>query len=186
MTPLRSSVALAILLIVSTGPLHSDEKPISALFLGDNNFHHPRERSRQLIPVLATRGIQITYTERLEDLDPSTLSKYDCLIIFANQEHIEKPQEKALLEYVANGGGFLPIHCASYCFLNSPDYIALVGAQFKSHEDGRFRTRITTPDHPIMKNLEGFETWDETYVHTKHNEDRTILQVRREGDRDEP
>src|SRR5439155_7578268 len=33
----------------------------------------------------------------------------------------------------------------------------------------------------------GFESWDETYVHTKHNEkDRTVLEYRQEGDRKEP
>src|SRR5207248_73649 len=33
----------------------------------------------------------------------------------------------------------------------------------------------------------GFESWDETYVHTKHNEkDRTVLEVREEGEHKEP
>ena len=32
-----------------------------------------------------------------------------------------------------------------------------------------------------------FQSWDETYVHTKHNEkDRTVLEVRAEGDAQEP
>ena len=41
--------------------------------------------------------------------------------------------------------------------------------------------------HPIMKGFEPFRTWDETYVHTKHNEkDRHVLQVRAEGQEEEP
>ena len=38
-----------------------------------------------------------------------------------------------------------------------------------------------------MKGFTGFESWDETYVHTKHNEkDRTVLEYRVEGDKKEP
>ena len=90
-----------------------------------------------------------------------------------------KDQEKALLDYVAGGGGFVPLHCASFCFLNSPEYVALVGAQFQKHGTGEFETKVVDPDHPIIKGLEPFRTWDETYVHTKHNaKDRHVLQTR--------
>ena len=38
-----------------------------------------------------------------------------------------------------------------------------------------------------MKGFRAFESWDETYVHTKHNEkDRTVLEYRAEGDGKEP
>ena len=81
----------------------------------------------------------------------------------------------------------MPLHCASYCFLNSPKYIALVGAQFLRHGTGTFDTKIVDPSHPIMKGFEPFRTWDETYVHHKHNEkDRHVLQVRAEGQGEEP
>ena len=79
------------------------------------------------------------------------------------------------------------LHCASYCFLNSPQYIALTGAQFASHSTGVFRTTIVAPEHPVMKGFGGFESWDETYVHHLHNlQDRTVLETRAEGDRQEP
>ena len=162
-------------------------KPLTVLFLGDKGHHVPADRAAQLIPVLASRGIDVTYTEAMSDLNPQTLGKYDVLMIYANTTRIEPEQEKALLDYVEDGGGFAPIHCASYCFLNSPKYIALVGAQFKSHGTGEFDTKVVDANHPIMKGLEPFRTWDETYVHTKHNEkDRHVLQVRDEKGADEP
>ena len=38
-----------------------------------------------------------------------------------------------------------------------------------------------------MKGFKGFESWDETYVHHRHNEkDRTVLEVREEKDHKEP
>src|SRR5262249_13048571 len=55
------------------------------------------------------------------------------------------------------------------------------------HKTGTFRTTIAEPKHPIMKGFAGFESWDETYVHTKHNEkDRTVLEYREEGMEKEP
>ena len=88
---------------------------------------------------------------------------------------------------MASGGGFVPLHCASFCFLNSPEYIALVGAQFQKHGTGEFETTVVAPDHPIIKGLEPFRTWDETYVHTKHNtKDRHVLQTRNDQAGSEP
>src|SRR5262249_53879568 len=90
-------------------------------------------------------------------------------------------------DYVEGGGAFVPVHCASYCFLNSPRYIALVGAQFLRHGTGEFETKIVDPSHPIMMGFVPFRTWDETYVHHKHNEQgRELLQVRAEGKTEEP
>ena len=162
-------------------------KPLSVLFLGDRGHHVPSDRVAQLIPVMATRGIAVTYTEKVSDLNPQTLGKYDALLIYANTERIEPEQEQALLDYVRGGGGFVPIHCASYCFLNSPKYIALVGAQFKSHGTGTFDVKVVDAEHPITKGLDQFRTWDETYVHARHNEEgRHLLEVRDEKGRDEP
>jgi uncharacterized protein len=161
--------------------------PLRVLFLGDQGHHRPADRAAQLAPVLAGVGIELAYTEKLEDLNLATLGRYDALVIYANITEIAPAQEKALLDYVQGGGGFVPLHCASYCFLNSPAYIALVGAQFLRHGTGEFDTKIVDPAHPIMEGFDPFRTWDETYVHHKHNEkDRHLLQVRAEGGREEP
>jgi putative membrane-bound dehydrogenase-like protein len=192
----RLPIALAWIVVLAVSPwlLASGRArgaepaaPLRVLFLGDQGHHVPAQRAAQLIPVLATRGINVTYTEAMTDLNPETLAKYDVVMIYANTTRIEPDQEKALVEYVEKGGGFAPIHCASFCFLNSPKYIALVGAQFQRHGTGEFDTRVVVADHPIMKGLEPFRTWDETYVHTKHNDvGRTVLQVRDERGKDEP
>jgi len=160
---------------------------LKVLFLGDTAGHRPNDRFKQLQPVFAKRGIELTYTDKLDDLNAKTLGGYDALMIFANHTKISAEQEKALLEYVESGKGFVPVHCASYCFLNSPKYIDMVGAQFRSHGTGTFRTDVVKPDHAIMKGFTSFKSWDETYVHTKHNpKDRTVLEVRAEGELKEP
>src|SRR5438445_1936927 len=184
----RHTVAI-LSLCLSFAPLtaHEVSRPIKVLFLGDNGHHRPAERFRQLLPVLTKRGIDLTYTDKMDALNPKLLAGYDGLIVYANTTKISPEQEKALLDFVESGKGFIPLHCASYCFLNSPKYIELVGAQFLRHGAGVFRTTIANTDHPIMKGYRGFASWDETYVQTKHNDkDRTILEYRLEGNNKEP
>ena len=123
----------------------------------------------------------------MTSLNPERLAQFAGLIVYANTTRISPDQERALLDYVASGKGFIPLHCASYCFLNSPKYIELVGAQFLRHGTGVFRAAVAEVDHPIVRGYRGFTSWDETYVHTKHNErDRTVLEYREERRGREP
>jgi putative membrane-bound dehydrogenase-like protein len=179
---MRNFILLIAGLMVSSATLAADPEPLKILFLGDNGHHRPAERFAQLAPRLAKRGIQLVYSDRMQDLHPDTLGKYDGLIVYANQDTIEPDQERALLDYVNSGRGFIPLHCASYCFRNSDAYVALVGGQFQRHGGEVFGTEIDRPDHPVMQGFGGFRSWDETYIHTLENEDRTILEYRRQGD----
>jgi len=163
------------------------ERPLKVLFLGDRGHHKPVERFAQLEPVLAGRGIELVYSERVEDLDPAVLASYDVLAVYANIDRLPATGEAAILEFVRNGKGLVPLHCASYCFRDSPAWIDLVGAQFQKHGTGEFRTANVAPDHPVMRGFGGFKSWDETYVHTKHNtRGRTVLEERVEGEQREP
>jgi putative membrane-bound dehydrogenase-like protein len=183
---LRSSL-LALCVLGLAAPLPAQApRPIKVLFLGDNGHHRPAERFRQLQPVLAARGIELMYTDRAEALKPKTLSAYDALLVYANTDTITPDQEKALLDFVEGGKGFVPLHCASYCFRNSKKYVELVGAQFQRHGTGIFRV-APAGNNPILKDYSGFESWDETYVHTRHNDrGRTVLEYREDGGRKEP
>jgi putative membrane-bound dehydrogenase-like protein len=164
----------------------ADAMPLRVLFLGDNGHHRPADRFKDLEPVLAGRQMELVYTDSLDALTPANLAGYDCLLIYANHVRIEPAQEQALLGFVQEGGGLVPIHCASFCFLNSQRYVTLVGAQFKSHGTGVFQETILQPGHPVMTGLEPIESWDESYVHTRHNPDRQVLAERRDGDAAEP
>jgi putative membrane-bound dehydrogenase-like protein len=178
---------IAAWLLATPTPLLAQSSPIRVLFLGDNGGHKPNARFRQLQPVFEKRGIELTYTDTAAALNAKTLERYDGLLIYSNLTKITPDQESALLDFVASGKGFIPLHCASFCFLNSEKYIALVGAQFKSHGIGKFKTILVEPDHPIMKGFTGFESFDETYVHTKHNEkDRIVLEYRSDKKGKEP
>lgn len=173
-------------LLAFAGIAEAESPQIKVLFLGDNGHHKPLERATDLMPALAHAGIDMAYTDDLNDLNNENLARYDGLIIYANHTKISPEQEKALLDFVENGKGLIALHCASYCFLNSPKYISLVGGQFESHKTGVFRTRIVDAKHPAMKGVQEFEAWDETYKHHRLAADRHVLMVREDGDKREP
>ncbi|MCX7409406.1 MAG: ThuA domain-containing protein [Planctomycetales bacterium] len=180
------ALLLSCSLIASVSAAEMPAK-LKLLYLGDGGHHQPAVRFKQLQPVLKKRGIDLVYSDVIGDLNSATLKSYDGVVVYANIDAIEPEQAKALLDFVASGKGFVPLHCASYCFRNNDDVVALIGAQFLRHGTGTFRTTITLPEHPVMQGFKGFESWDETYVHTKHNEqNRTVLETRAEGDGHEP
>ncbi len=175
---------LATLLTISTSDALSAD--LKLLFMGDNGHHRPSERFHELAGVLEQRGIELKYTDRMEDLTPEVLSQFHGLVLYANIDRIEDAQAKAVLDYVAGGRGFIPLHCATFCWRNSPEMVKLMGAQFQRHGGQVFATQIAAPDHPIMQGFSGFTSWDETYIHTQHNEqNRTVLEYRIEGDQAE-
>ncbi|QMW03757.1 PVC-type heme-binding CxxCH protein [Spirosoma foliorum] len=152
---------------------------IEILFLGDNGHHKPIERVPEIMAALGDKGINFTYTDKLEDLNTENLNKYDGLLIYANWDSIPKPQEKAMLDYVASGKGIIPVHCASWCFRNSTEYVdKVVGGQFWRHRMDTIQTRFTQPNNPIVAGLPSFKAYDETYLHSHLQADNNVLAVR--------
>src|SRR5467141_301221 len=48
--------------------------PLRVLFLGDTGHHRPADRFKQLEPALRRHGIELDYTESLDDLSPAKLA----------------------------------------------------------------------------------------------------------------
>ncbi len=153
---LRTHLAIAALILLgAVVTAHAADPPeagrISVLFLGDKGIHHPADRYAQIAPVLAGRGIEVAYTENLSDLNPETLGKYDALLIYANTTKIGKNQERhSSITWPTEAASSLCTALRS-ASCNSPEYIALVGAQFQQHGTGEFETKVVDPDHPIMQ-----------------------------------
>lgn len=185
---LACAAAPATPVVVAPG---ADARRLEVLFLGAptaNGPHHdPITRYRVLKRALGVAGINLTYSESLEEaLAPAFLRQFDAVLLYANWKAFTAEQEQALLDYIAAGHGFLPIHCASACFGGSDRYIELVGARFQRHGGEVFTPVSVRPDHPILQGVGELTAWDETYVHDRHNDDRTVLQVRRDAAGDEP
>lgn len=177
----------SVVFVVSCTEPDTHPRRVEVLFLGHEAKNHDAEKLAEILSqAYFNKGINFQYTTDLNDLNPKNLSTYDALLVYANHDSISPAQEKALLDFVASGGGFIPIHSASYCFRNSEAVVDLIGGQFLSHGADSFATVTLKPDHPIMKGLSPFVTWDETYVHTKLSPEIEVLAVRQDGDHKEP
>jgi len=179
---------LVIALTATPSPARPSNGPIRVLFLGHDIKHHP---SNLYYPMLAKAlgrdAIYFDYSISVEQAlgDADYLDLFDVVLLYANHGKIEAHQWKNLLNFVDNGGGFVPVHCASACFGNEPEFDQLVGGRFAHHKTSIFKSKTITPNHTAIKGVPEFEAWDETYVHKNHNEEgRTVLQVREVAEND--
>src|SRR5690606_27987363 len=157
------------------------------LFLGNESQHNDSQKYAPWLSIkLFKSGINLTYTNSLSDLNQETLAKFDGLIIYANYDSISPEQETSLRNFVQSGKGLIALHSAAGCFKNSEWYIKAIGGQFASHSEGSFKASIVNAEHPVMKDIPEFTTWDETYVHKNLNSDITVLSERVEGNVREP
>lgn len=163
-----------------------DRDRLHILFLGDDGHHQPADRLANIAPPFAELGIFFHYTDRQEDLNLKNLRRFDALMLYGNRSGLSSQQEADLLQYVYEGGGLVAIHSASASFNDSDAFVNLIGGAFKAHGDGTFSVKHLDPDHPVKQDIPQFESWDETYVHMKHNPDKKVLSVRVEGDHEEP
>ena len=160
---------------------------ISVLLLGDRTGHHrPEAFAKVITPALAPMGIDVTFTQDIHDLNAEKLAQFDCLAIYGDSGDLPPAEEQAMLDYVESGHGLVAIHCASNIFRNSQRYTALIGGRFQKHETGVFRTRIIDAQHPAMRGVHSFESWDESYVHNELSDDRMVLMVRPHDGQYEP
>ena len=135
---------------------------------------------------LGPEGFHFTYTEDISDLNSEYLREFDAIVHYGNRNDLGTEEERALLDFVASGKGFVPVHAASACFGDSDAFIELVGGRFASHETDTFSAEVVDKKHASMEGFQNFEVWDETYVHDRINPDIHVLMERVEGDHREP
>lgn len=161
---------------------------LEVLFLGHStNQHHNSEKLASIFnKEYFKSGINISFTMDPNDLNEANLAHYDALIVYANYDSISESQAKALLGFVRGGKGFIPLHCASWCFRNNAEVVELIGGQFKSHKYNSFPAVIVKQDHDVAQGIAPFVTEDETYVHSKLANDIQVITERVEGEHHEP
>ncbi|HEX8310131.1 MAG TPA: ThuA domain-containing protein [Chthoniobacteraceae bacterium] len=138
--------------LVFTAAADATARPLRVLFLGheDKKIHDSSAPAALLMEKLGREAIYFDCFTTPECLNSETLSQYDALMLYANHETITPEQFGALNAFVEMGRGFLPIHCASACFINEPRFAALVGVRFQKHGAGVFKATSRgsgTSDH---------------------------------------
>ncbi len=178
----RLPFVLTLLALLPAAALAERTGPIRVLFLGHEAEHHDSGAyAPMLMKALGREAIWFDYavTPEAAFADAEFLDRFDAVLLYANHERIDPAHWANLKAFIEGGRGFVPVHCASACFENIPEFDQVVGGRFDRHKTGVFRPDTVAPDHEAVRGVPGFEAWDETYVHRNHNpQDRTVLQVR--------
>ncbi|WP_226022988.1 PVC-type heme-binding CxxCH protein [Halomicrobium salinisoli] len=162
-------------LVIEGGP---DDAILEVLYLGgveDGATHYSEDLLKVLGPYMLERGVRLHYTERQADLNAETLAHYDAVMLYGNRLEPTEAQIDALIEFVEDGGGFVPVHSASASFTSSDRFVDLVGGQFQTHNDGVMTTDRIQPDHPVYEGVDEIEVWEETYRHQNVADDIEVL-----------
>ena len=163
-----SAFALVSLCVFFISAKPKQEKIRVLIFSKTNGFRHSS------IPVGiaaikklgAENGFDVDATEDSTMFNTNNLKKYAAVIFLSTTGKVlGTPEEKALQDYIHNGGGFMGIHAATDCEYKWQWYGDLVGGYFKSHPKQQMaKFMVVDKNHPATKDLpDVWERFDELY-----------------------
>jgi len=119
----------------------------------------------------------------LKPLSPENLKNYDGVIFDSTTGVLPLPDKAGFFKWIAEGHAFIGLHSATDTFHNDPEYLEMIGAEFKVHgAQVAVDCQNEDPQHPATRMLPA--TWtvfDEIYQFK--NFDRTKLHVLLDLDR---
>ncbi len=149
----------------------------NALVLIGDRFHEPEHLEEGLRPALEAAGIEAHFTVDVKQLNAANLAKVKLLVILRDgmlwPDGFDKPykiwmtpeQEKAVVDFVEGGGGFLNLHNSMGLYPENGPYLNLVGGRYIGHGPlERFRVEVVDRDHPVTKGLADWFAADEQHT----------------------
>lgn len=170
--------------------------PHALVLIGDH-YHPPAYIPPSLEPVFEKVGMPARFVYDVTKLNARNLKNVRLLVILRDGMNWPEPggervfwmteeQEKAIDEFVRNGGGFLALHNATAlkCLDDrSTIYRDVLGSSYNGHGPGneKFKVRVVK-DHPITAGVEEYPAIDERHTPVIHADDITILLEAVSGD----
>ena len=131
-----------------------------------------------------------TLKEALAKLSPASLAGYDGVIFASTSGELPIPDKAGFLNWIKSGKAFIGIHAASDTFHQWPEYIDMLGGEFKKHgPQVGIECLNVDPHHPATLHLPAtwtinqeevyqFTNYDPQHVHEllvldKHPNDKT-------------
>lgn len=167
------------------GTIPEDRASKKLLVFSDSRGRHQSPVSEG-IPMLAamsdkSKAFEVVLSNTTEDFTAENLAKYQAVFL-NNTSGIEKALDskarKALIEFVANGGGLVAIHGAADGGWS--EYTKMLGARADGTPwpaRGRWKIRVEDGKHPLMTSFGGkdFKIKDELYRFKSY--DRSKIRV---------
>jgi len=170
----------------------------NALVLIGDNYHPPAYIRPSLEIILQKIGMPARFIYDVTKLSARSLENVRLLIVLRDGMLWPEPggdmvfwmtedQEKAVAEFVDNGGGFLALHNATTlkCLDDRPTiYRDVLGSSYNGHGAGdeKFNVRVVKADHPVTAGVNDYAAVDERHAPIIHTDDITILLEAVSGD----
>ena len=156
-------------------PSGQDKGPQALVLIGDR-FHEPEHIREGLKPVFEATGVTPHFAVDVRALSAGNLAQVQLLVVLKDgmlwPEGNERPyrqwmtmeQQKAVVEFVEAGGGFLNLHNSMGLYPEGP-YLDLVGGRYKGHGPlERFGVEVVDANHPVTRGVSDFFVADEQHT----------------------
>jgi len=151
-------------------PVDPQEKRIKVLIIsGQNSYEHDWTGVNNLLRTLMQDSgrFDVRITEDFDYGSLAMLKAYDVVLLNYSSRWVyddksehrwSPPAEKALLDYVREGGGLVAYHSSFTWGYNWPEYRALIGAVMEPASSrrsppGAFPVHIVERDHPVTSGM---------------------------------
>jgi type 1 glutamine amidotransferase len=154
-----------------------EDRPIHSLVLIGDGPHEPQHLERGLRPAFEAAGIVPHFTVDVRALTPENLARVRLLVILrdgfmrpsddpaTNYCWVTKEHERAVVDFVEKGGGFLNLHNALGLYPDEGPYLKLAAGRYVGHGPlERFRVSPVEPDHPITRGIAAWSVADEQHT----------------------
>jgi type 1 glutamine amidotransferase len=172
-------------------PRKDDPHPHALVLIGDGP-HEPGHIEDGLRPVFEATGVVPHFTVDVQALSAENLARVQLLVIL--RDGLQRPrtgeksqyvwmtpeQEKAVVQFVEGGGGFLNLHNALGLYPEGGPYLKLAGGRYTGHGPlERFRVEAVDNEHPVTHGVRDFTVADEQHAPV-YDKDRVhlLLQAR--------
>jgi hypothetical protein len=127
------------------------------LILGGGEFHDYAECSRILAEHL--KELRDKYESEiiindLSYLHRQVINNYDLVVLYYTKDRLKLEEKRGLVEWCADGGKVVGIHCTTTAFRNSPEFGAMMGGVFRKHPPHRAYTVSLNMEHPAMQYID--------------------------------
>jgi hypothetical protein len=167
-------------------------RPLRALLVCGGRWHDFDFARVELLKLLGENPeVGTRVAEDYRDLE--ALRQADCLVTYTCDVRASEAEQRALADFVEAGGRWLALHGTYSVMEFTPQGVAAprshpllmrtLGSQFVAHPPvGRFRVRVSRPEHPLVAGLSDFEVEDELYLCEYHGENEALLETRFSGE----
>lgn len=168
-------VCIGLLLMGAANALAEPPAKLRVLILSGLNNHDWRTTTPEMEKILRAcpRFGTVDITNEPAKLEAGAFANYDVIVSnwtpFPNRER-QWPEatEKAFMDFMKNGGGFVVVHAAACTFQVWPEFQQIIALtwklDFSSHTKySSFKVSISDKTHPITQGMTDFEITDELY-----------------------